>query len=216
MLNLNDKNVRSRLLEQYLLAETSPQEERLLTEYYRNSLEVPDEEEDIRRLILTMHVPHDEEPLMLSEEKERQFDAIVARQDMSVWHRRKAVRNLCLGMAAVMVGAMALILLPDSILRKQLDERTQRVTEVTENGVFTEIISSDSTSDRQERMLNLCDFYETAAMLFPDCSRITLENKGGAILITTTQNDSLNRYYVISPDNTGGEHYFMTELHIGK
>ena len=46
MLNLNDKNVRSRLLEQYLLAETSPQEERLLAEYYRNSLDVPDEEED--------------------------------------------------------------------------------------------------------------------------------------------------------------------------
>lgn len=216
MLNLNDKNVRSRLLEQYLLAETSPQEERLLAEYYRNSLDVPDEEEDMKRLILAMHVPHDEEPLLLSEEKERQFDAIVARQGTSVWRRRNTVRVLCLGLAATLAGALALVLLPDSTSRKESAERTQRVTEVTEKGVFTEIIGSDSTSDRQERMQNLCDFYETAAMLFPDCSRITLEDKGGVILITTTQNDSLNRYYVISPDNTGGEHYFMTELHIGK
>ncbi|MBR5883926.1 MAG: hypothetical protein IKZ17_01710, partial [Bacteroidaceae bacterium] len=146
MLNLNDKNVRSRLLEQYLLAETSPQEERLLAEYYRNSLDVPDEEEDMKRLILAMHVPHDEEPLLLSEEKERQFDAIVARQGTSVWRRRNTARVLCLGLAATLAGALALVLLPDSTSRKESAERTQRVTEVTEKGVFTEIIGSDSTS----------------------------------------------------------------------
>lgn len=219
MTNLNDKTTRLRLKERYLEAETSPVEERFLTEYYLANPECaePDERE-VRDLILASHLAKTDEPFQMSEEKERLFDELMAFQPGCQRSRKRMLYASVATIAAVLSAVCFLLLRPS----RSIDgvEITQ-ITEVADGQIYTEsqidaAIKSDNASGRQQKMLDVCDFYQQAAYLFPDCDQVKLERKGNVILLTASQNDSTHRYYVISTADTSGITYQMTQLYFGE
>ena len=219
MTNLNDKTARLRLIERYLEAETSPVEERLLTEYYLANPECaePDERE-VRDLILALHLAKADEPFQMSEEKERLFDELMAFQPNRHRSRKRMLYASVVAIAAVLSAVCFLLLRPS----RSIDgvEITQ-ISEVADGQVYTKseidaAIKSDNASRRQRQVLDVCDFYQQAAILFPDCDQIKLEKKGNVILLTASQNDSTHRYYVISTADTSGTTYQMTQLYFGE
>lgn len=219
MINLNDKTARLRLIERYLEAETSPVEERFLTEYYLANPECtePDERE-VRDLILASHLTKADEPFQMSEEKERLFDELMAFQPNR--HRsRKRMLYASVATVAAVLSAVCFLLLRPSCSTDGV-EITQ-ITEVSDGQVYTEsqidaALKSEMASGHQQKMLDVCDFYQQAAILFPDCDQVKLEKKGNVILLTASQNDSTHRYYVISTADTSGITYQMTQLYFGE
>ena len=219
MINLNDKTARLRLIERYLEAETSPVEERLLTEYYLANPECaePDERE-VRDLILASHLTKADEPFQMSEEKERLFDELMAFQPNRHRSRKRMLYASVATVAAVLSAVCFLLLHPS---RSTDGVEITQITEVSDGQVYTEsqidaAIKSDNASGRQQKMLDVCDFYQQAAYLFPDCDQVKLERKGNVILLTASQNDSTHRYYIISTADTSGTTYQMTQLYFGE
>lgn len=219
MINLNDKTARLRLIERYLEAETSPVEERLLTEYYLANPECaePDERE-VRDLILASHLAKADEPFQMSEEKERLFDELMAFQPNCHRSRKRMLYASVATIAAVLSAVCFLLLRPS---RSTDGVEITQITEVADGQVYTKseidaAIKSDNASRRQRQVLDVCDFYQQAAYLFPDCDQVKLERKGNVILLTASQNDSTHRYYVISTADTSGTTYQMTQLYFGE
>mgnify|MGYP003552743114 FL=1 len=219
MTNLNDKTVRFRLIERYLAAETSPVEERLLTEYYLANPDCAEpDERDVRDLILALHLTKADKPFQMSEEKERLFDELMAFQPG--YHRsRKPMLYASVAAIAAVLSAVCFLLLRPARSTDGAD--ITQITEVADGQVYTEsqidaAIKSDNASGRQQKMLDVCDFYQQAAILFPDCDQVKLEKKGNVILLTASQNDSTCRYYVISMADTSGTTYHMTQFYIGE
>lgn len=219
MTNLNDKTVRSRLIERYLAAETSPVEERLLTEYYLANPDCAEpDERDVRDLILALHLTKAEEPYQMSEEKERLFDELMPLQPGYQRSRKRMLYASVATVAAVLSAVCFLLLRP---ARSTDGADITQITEVADGQVYTEsqidaAIKSDNASGRQQKMLDVCDFYQQAANLFPDCDQVKLERKGNVILLTASQNDSTHRYYIISTADTSGTTYQMTQLYFGE
>lgn len=74
---LNDKALRQQLIERYLDAETTPEEEQALANFYRQSHEaLPADEEAVRQLVLA--TAHLGSGFTLSDEKVEEFDRIMA------------------------------------------------------------------------------------------------------------------------------------------
>ena len=219
MINLNDKTARLRLIERYLEAETSPVEERLLTEYYLANPECSEpDERKVRDLILALHLAKADEPFQMSEEKERLFDELMAFQPGCQRSRKRMLYAFVATIAAVLSAVCFLLLRP---ARSADGAGIKQITEVADGQVYTEsqidaAIKSDNASGHQQKMLDVCDFYQQAAILFPDCDQIKLEKKGNVILLTASQNDSTYRYYVISTADTSGTTYQMTQLYFGE
>ena len=219
MTNLNDKTTRLRLIQRYLEAETSPVEERFLTEYYLANPECaePDERE-VRDLILASHLAKTDEPFQMSEEKERLFDELMAFQPGCQRSRKRMLYASVATIAAVLSAVCFLLLRPS----RSIDGvKITQITEVADGQVYTKseidaAIKSDNASRRQRQVLDVCDFYQQAAYLFPDCDQVKLEKKGNVILLTASQNDSTHRYYVISTADTSGTTYQMTQLYFGE
>lgn len=219
MTNLNDKTVRFRLIERYLAAETSPVEERLLTEYYLANPDCAEpDERDVRDLILALHLTKAEEPFQMSEEKERLFGELMPLQPDYQRSRKRMLYASVATVAAVLSAVCFLLLRP---ARSADGADITQITEVADGQVYTEsqidaAIKSDNASGRQQKMLDVCDFYQQAAILFPDCDQVKLEKKGNVILLTASQNDSTHRYYIISTADTSGTTYQMTQLYFGE
>ena len=207
------------MIERYLEAETSPVEERFLTEYYLANPECaePDERE-VRDLILASHLAKADEPFQMSEEKERLFDELMAFQPNRHRSRKRMLYASVVAIAAVLSAVCFLLLRPS---RSTDGAGIKQITEVADGHVYTEsqidaAIKSDNASGRQQKMLDVCDFYQQAAYLFPDCDQVKLERKGNVIMLTASQNDSTHRYYIISTADTSGTTYQMTQLYFGE
>ncbi|MBR2945458.1 MAG: hypothetical protein IKC18_02135 [Bacteroidaceae bacterium] len=219
MTNLNDKTIRLRLIERYLAAETSPVEERFLTEYYLANPDCAEpDERNVRDLILALHLTKADKPFQMSEEKERLFDELMPLQPGYQRSRKRILYASVAAIAAVLSAVCFLLLRP---ARSADGADITQITEVADGQVYTEsqidaAIKSDIVSGRQQKMLDVCDFYQQAAILFPDCDQVKLEKKGNVILLTASQNDSTHRYYVISTADTSGTTYQMTQLYIGE
>lgn len=219
MTNLNDKTIRLRLIERYLAAETSPVEERLLTEYYLANPDCAEpDERDVRDLILALHLTKADKPFQMSEEKERLFDELMAFQPNRHRSRKRMLYASVATVAAVLSAVCFLLLRPS---RSTDGVEITQITEVSDGQVYTEsqidaAIKSDNASGRQQKMLDVCDFYQQAAYLFPDCDQVKLERKGNVIMLTASQNDSTHRYYIISTADTSGTTYQMTQLYFGE
>ena len=219
MINLNDKIARLRLIERYLEAETSPVEERLLAEYYLANPECaePDERE-VRDLILASHLTKADKPFQMSEEKERLFDELMAFQPNRHRSRKRMLYASVATIAAVLSAVCFLLLRPS---RSTDGVEITQITEVSDGQVYTEsqidaALKSEMASGHQQKMLDVCDFYQQAAYLFPDCDQVKLERKGNVIMLTASQNDSTHRYYIISTADTSGTTYQMTQLYFGE
>ena len=221
MLDIKEKNVRNLLIEKYLQAETSPDEERLLADYFRDNATTDPDEIAVSLLLLAEDHGSEVSYSPLSAEKEIEFDALMEKANCRTMHKKTKLYVMLSAVAASLVGVMALLL---PLWKKRAPESTAnfcKITEVTADSVYTEAeirlaLQEDSASGRRQKMLNVCDFYQQAAILFPDCDQVKLEKKGNVILLTASQNDSTHRYYVISTADTSGTTYQMTQLYIGE
>lgn len=90
MTNMNNKTIRQIIVQKYLDAETSVEEENALFDFYnQTNLSLDDEEEMVRQLILsTSHLTDHFEP---SDDKVREFDRIMSEKDYmilrkTIWH----------------------------------------------------------------------------------------------------------------------------------
>jgi hypothetical protein len=194
-------------------------EERLLTEYYLANPECTEpDERQVRDLILALHLDKADEPFQMSEEKERLFDELMAFQPNRHRSRKRMLYASVATIAAVLSAVCFLLLRP---ARSAAGADIKQITEVADGQIYTEsqidaAIKSDNASGRQQKMLDVCDFYQQAAYLFPDCDQVKLERKGNVIMLTASQNDSTHRYYIISTADTSGTTYQMTQLYFGE
>lgn len=221
MLDIKDKNERDLLVEKYQQAETSPEEERQLADYFREN-EATDADEIAVSLLLQAEQCGSEVPYSpISAEKEAAFDVMMEKESRRALHNKTGFYVVLSAVAASLVGVMALFL-PQ--WEKQMPQSTAnfcKITEVTADSVYTEAeirlaLQKDSASGRRQKMLNVCDFYAQAMALFPDCDQINMEMKGDVIMLTTIRSDSAKNYYIISMDNQSEQDYCIAELLIGK
>jgi hypothetical protein len=108
MKNLNDKAVRQELIQRYLAAETSVEEEQMLTRFYQENKgnSFSEEEEQVRQLVLsTSHLADD---FTLSAEKEEEFDRIMA----AAARKPRRIALWPWVAAACMAGIMVIFLTP--------------------------------------------------------------------------------------------------------
>ena len=221
MPEIKDKIVRDLLIEKYLQAETSPEEERQLADYFRENAPTDADEIAVSLFLQAEQSGCEASYNPISSEKEAAFDALMEKANRRSLYNKTGSYVVLSAVAASLVGVVAL-LLPQ--WEKQMPQSTAnfcKITEVTADSVYTEAeirlaLQEDSASGRRQKMLNVCDFYAQAAILFPDCDQLKLEKKGNVILLTASQNDSTHRYYVISTADTSGTTYQMTQLYIGE
>lgn len=100
MMNIEDKDTRSSLIERYLEAETTVSEEIALAQWFSAHAAGPDEEA-VAKLIL-LDYPTTE---ALSEEGEAEFDRIVTS------HRRKPIRRVVIYAAGIAAAALLFLVL---------------------------------------------------------------------------------------------------------
>lgn len=108
MKNLKDKAVRQELIQRYLAAETSVEEEQMLADFYQQNQNenFSEEEEQVCQLILaTSHLADD---FTLSVEKEEEFDRIMA----AAARKPKRITLWPWLSAACMAGIMVIFLTP--------------------------------------------------------------------------------------------------------
>ena len=116
MKNLKDKAVRQELIQRYLAAETSVEEEQMLADFYQQNQNenFPEEEEQVCQLILaTSHLADD---FTLSVEKEEEFDRIMA----AAARKPKRITLWPWLAAACMAGIMVIFLTPPKTEENQV------------------------------------------------------------------------------------------------
>ena len=102
MIDLNDKQVRRQMVERYLNAETSIEEERQLADFYAKTTEtLSEEEEDVRMLLQTIESATDGD-FDLSDSKVAEVDRLMATPS-PVRHRRLAIAGWISAVAASVV-----------------------------------------------------------------------------------------------------------------
>lgn len=221
MPEIKDKNVRDLLIEKYLQAETSPEEERQLADYFRENAPTDADEIAVSLFLQAEQSGCEASYNPISSEKEIEFDALMEKVNCRTMHKKTNLYVILSVVAASLVGVIALLL---PLWKKRVPESKAnfcKITEVTADSVYTEAeirlaLQKDSASGRRQKMLNVCDFYAQAMALFPDCDQINMEMKGDVIMLTTIRSDSAKNYYIISMDNQSEQDYCITELLIGK
>ena len=116
MKNLNDKALRQELIQRYLAAETSVEEEQMLARFYHGNEgnTFSGEEEQVRQLILaTTHLADD---FTLSAEKEEEFDRIMA----AAARKPRRIALWPWVAAAYMAGIMVVFLTPPKTEENQV------------------------------------------------------------------------------------------------
>ena len=116
MKNLNDKTLRQELIQRYLAAETSVEEEQMLARFYHENEgnTFSGEEEQVRQLILaTTHLADD---FTLSAEKEEEFDRIMA----AAARKPRRIALWPWVAAACMAGIMVVFLTPPKTEENQV------------------------------------------------------------------------------------------------
>ena len=129
MKNLNDTNTRMQLLDRYLNAETTLEEERLLRQYYAQTDDVlSPEESNVRQLILSSASLAGQ--FELSEEKADEFDRLMA--------RRPAWRNVPYWVASAAAAVVAAVFLLTYKQAGDASETGQRVEQASRSDAVTE------------------------------------------------------------------------------
>ncbi len=106
MTNMNNKTIRQIIVQKYLDAETSVEEEKALFDFYnQTNLSLDDEEEIVRQLILS--TSHLTDHFELSDEKVREFDRIMAEKDYMILRKTiwPWIATACIAMILVVLLA---------------------------------------------------------------------------------------------------------------
>ena len=125
MKDLNDKALRQQLIERYLDAETTPEEELALADFYRQSHEpLSADEEAVRQLVLV--TARLDDGFTLSDEKVEEFDRIMVNTPQK---KRRIVLWPWLA-AACVVAIVAIILAPPKGADEDTSEQPTAQTDI--------------------------------------------------------------------------------------
>ena len=187
MTNMNNKTIRHIIVQKYLDAETSVEEEKALFDFYnQTNLSLDDEEEMVRQLILS--TSHLTDHFELSDEKVREFDRIMAEKDYMIL--RKAIWPW---IAAACIAVMLVVLLAPPKYEggkrnlegiSELNKEVRRMKEdVQQPSVFQErakhITSSikHQTAEDQNDLMSVDSFFGTQSRHNPMEEYTALEEK---------------------------------------
>ena len=182
MTNLNDTNTRMQLVNRYLNAETTLEEEQLLRQYYAQTDDVLSlEESDVRQLILSSASLAGQ--FELSEEKGYEFDRLMA--------KRPARRNVSYWIASAAAAVVVAVFLltykqaGDASSTRQKGESASRSEAVTEQQI-NNIMSAANYANEQVESYRL-------------------RPVGDATIVTKTLADGTSSSYIVclSDDDKG-------------
>lgn len=239
MNDMNNKATRMGLVERYLEAETSPEEERLLAGFYNSCKAdgLSEEEKAVRLLILGTHGEDAAATLEPSADKEQEYDRLMKTRAVLSVRWKTAITTAAIGLAAAVALALFLPVQPrPESSRPQFSatvpEKTyQPAVPVQTQPTITEVAEGKATTIRMEKREKACPKRESAEQsdkntlitdigrlylwageLFPDCEKIEMERKGDAMLLTTTRADGSQRFYIMTEDATGKPGIQITAL----
>lgn len=188
--NLADKNVRRRLIERYLDAQTDPEEERILAEYFLEN--VPDDDEKAVALLLGISAA---DPA--SDEGAEEFERIVSRR-----RRVRFVPALIAACAAVVV----MVVLPlawnrDSGTGADLAESRASFPE-TDAPVATYVSSPAAKGGISPAEIASC--LDQLLTLCGDAASADARPSGTSALVTVNMKDGSSRKYFMTFGSDGG------------
>ena len=182
MTNLNDTNTRMQLVNRYLNAETTLEEEQLLRQYYAQTDDVlSSEESEVRQLILTSASLAGQ--FELSEEKSYEFDRLMA--------KRPARRNVSYWIASAAAAVVLTVFLltykqaGDASSTRQKGESASRSEAVTEQQINSIMSAANYANEQVESY--------------------RLRPVGDATIVTKTLADGTSSSYIVclSDDDKG-------------
>ena len=182
MTNLNDTNTRMQLVNRYLNAETTLEEEQLLRQYYAQTDDVlSSEESEVRQLILTSASLAGQ--FELSEEKGYEFDRLMAQRPA-----RRNVSYWIASAAAAIVAAVFLLMYKqagDASSTRQKGEPASRSEAVTEQYINSIMSAANYANEQVESY--------------------RLRPVGDATIVTKTLADGTSSSYIVclSDDDKG-------------
>ena len=168
MKKLEDITYRHELIERYLDADTSVEEEQALTDFYRHceDKDLTDEDLDIRNLMLGMenYTPN----ILLTEEEDKQLDMNEMSLAASKKHETRWVRLSAILLATAMLTGLIFLLFPIKDYFSSSSEQQPGLA----NLVPTEqVVRSQPSSEDEDGNLNAYEKMERADSLFLAATR---------------------------------------------
>ena len=225
MTNLNDITKRRQLVEKYLNAETTIEEERMLHDFYSHAEEpLTPEDEDMRLLMMTTDRLKDN--FILSDEKAEEFDRLM---DGKPERHGKTISLYWFIPAAAAVIVFFLLTtsqeqqmieqnpvamaVPEDITPQK--EEPQRVSEDTDNASHADAISKPrKTAHRHKRKeanagIHVAEMTEAANYQNEQVESYQLRPAGDVMIVTKMPKDGLSSSYIIYANDEGHSYRVM-------
>lgn len=163
MKKLEDITYRHELIERYLDADTSVEEEQALADFYRHceDKDLTDEDLDIRNLMLGMenYTPN----ILLTEEKDKQLDMNEMSLAASKKHETRWVRLSAILLATAMLTGLIFLLFP---IKDYFSSSSEQQSGLANLVPTEQVVRSQPSSENEDGNLNAYEKMERADSLF--------------------------------------------------
>ena len=163
MKKLEDITFRHELIERYLDADTSVEEEQALADFYRHceDKDLTDEDLDIRNLMLGMenYTPN----ILLTEEEDKQLDMNEMSLAASKKHETRWVRLSAILLATAMLAGLILLLFP---IKDYFSSSSEQQPSLANLVPTEQVVRSQPSSEDEDGNLNSYEKMERADSLF--------------------------------------------------
>lgn len=163
MKKLEDITYRHELIERYLDADTSVEEEQALADFYRHceDKDLTDEDLDIRNLMLGMenYTPN----ILLTEEEDKQLDMKEMSLATSKTHETRWVRLSAILLATAMLAGLIFLLFP---IKNYFSSSSEQQSGLANLVPTEQVVRSQPSSENEDGNLNAYEKMERADSLF--------------------------------------------------
>lgn len=163
MKKLEDITYRHELIERYLDADTSVEEEQALADFYRHceDKDLTDEDLDIRNLMLGMenYTPN----ILLTEEEDKQSDMKEMSLATSKTHETRWVRLSAILLATAMLAGLIFLLFP---IKNYFSSSSEQQSGLANLVPTEQVVRSQPSSENEDGNLNAYEKMERADSLF--------------------------------------------------
>lgn len=163
MKKLEDITYRHELIERYLDADTSVEEEQALADFYRHckNKDLTDEDLDIRNLMLGMenYTPN----ILLTEEEDKQLDMKEMSLATSKTHETRWVRLSAILLATAMLAGLIFLLFP---IKNYFSSSSEQQSGLANLVPTEQVVRSQPSSENEDGNLNAYEKMERADSLF--------------------------------------------------
>lgn len=215
MNNLNDKKYRLNMVERYLQADTSTEEEKALADFYsrNNLLDLTDEEKAVMQLLQYHH----EETTYIDMFAIEEFDRLMAEEPISTIRTALWKLTAIMALAAAMAGIIILqpwhkkessplqstpqkeraekrkpVVQQTTVLAKPEVNRHKNLTEQTaplRRKKIVKSVSAKNTEVKQETNIDMIALCSAVAQVMPQASCINIKQSNDSIYVRLTQED---------------------------